>query len=53
VAATGRAVTSIDDLFDVLQAARGGSIDLNVVRGADERTIQVAFGDNSQPEEKA
>jgi serine protease Do len=53
VAATGRAVTSVDDLFDVLQAARGGSVDLNVVRGTDERTIQVTFGDNSQPEASA
>ncbi len=53
VAATGRPVTSIDDLFDVLQAARGGSVDLNVVRGTDERTIQVAFGDNGQPEANA
>jgi serine protease Do len=52
MAAAGRAVTTTDELFDVLQAARG-SVELNVVRGTDERTIQVAFSDNGQPEEKA
>src|SRR6266542_3031695 len=53
VAATGRPVTTIDDLFDALQAARGGAVELNVVRGTDERTIQVALGENGQPDQEA
>jgi serine protease Do len=53
VAAAGRPVTTTDDLFDALQAARGGTIELNIVRGTDERTIQVAFGDNGQPGQEA
>jgi serine protease Do len=45
VAAAGRPVRDPDDLFDALQAsATGGTIQLNVVRGADERTIEVRFG---------
>ncbi len=44
VTAAGQAVTSIDDLFGALEAAQGGSLELSVVRGTEERTIQVAFG---------
>jgi len=47
VAAAGQPVTTPDDLFDALQAAGGGSIELKIVRGTDERTIQVAFTENS------
>jgi serine protease Do len=43
VAAAGRPVRTPDDLFDALAAARGGTLELNVVRGADERTLQVTF----------
>ena len=46
-------MTTTDDLFDALQAARGGTIELNIVRGTDERTIQVAFGNNGQPGQEA
>ena len=53
VAAAGRPVTTIDDLFDALQAARGGAVELNVVRGTDERTIQVMPGENGQPDQEA
>ena len=53
VAAAGRPVTTIDDLFDALQAASGGAVELNVVRGTDERTIQVALGENGQPDQEA
>ena len=53
VAAAGRPVTTIDDLFDALQAARGSAVELNVVRGTDERTIQVALGENGQPDQEA
>src|SRR6266571_8266232 len=52
VAATGRPVHTVDDLFDALQAARG-TIELNVVRGTGERTIQVVFGENAQPGQEA
>jgi serine protease Do len=43
VSAAGQPVGSIDDLFDTLQAARGGTLELGVVRGADERTVPVVF----------
>jgi S1-C subfamily serine protease len=48
VAAAGRPVSSPDDLFDALAAARGGSLELRVVRGTDERTLQVTFTDPDQ-----
>jgi serine protease Do len=53
VAAGGRPVRTTDDLFDALQAAGGGSIELNIVRGTEERTVQVVFGENGQPESNA
>src|ERR1700761_2966929 len=37
VAASGHPVRTPDDLFDALQAARGGTIELNIIRGTDER----------------
>jgi S1-C subfamily serine protease len=44
VSASGQPVTDPDDLFDVLQAAaQAGTIQLSVVRGTDERTIEVTF----------
>jgi serine protease Do len=43
VAAAGQPVGSIDDLFDAIQSARGGTLELSVVRGTDERTVQVVF----------
>jgi serine protease Do len=45
VAAAGQPIRTPDDLFDALQAAQGGAIALNILRGTDERTIQVNFGD--------
>ena len=50
VAAAGHQVRTPDDLFDALQAARGGTIELNIIRGTDERTIQVTLGDGGQPD---
>jgi serine protease Do len=44
VAVGGTPVRSIDDLFDALQAAGEGTVELGVVRGTEERTIQVALG---------
>jgi serine protease Do len=46
VAAAGHPTRTPDDLFDALQDARGGTIELNIIRGTDERTIQVTFGDH-------
>jgi len=43
-AAAGRPVRDPDDLFDVLQAVGpGGTIQLTVLRGTDERTIEVSL----------
>ena len=50
VAAAGQPVSAPDDLFDALAAARGGSLELRVVRGTEERTLQVTFTD---PDQKA
>jgi serine protease Do len=47
VAAAGQPVRTPDDLFDALQAAQGGTISLNVIRGTDERTIEVTLGEQS------
>ncbi len=44
VAAGGQPARTIDDLFDALQAAGSGTIELNLVRGAEERTVQVVLG---------
>jgi serine protease Do len=41
--AGGNSVSSPDDLFEALAAARGGTLELRVVRGAEERTIQVTL----------
>jgi len=40
---TGRADHDVDDLFGALQGAQGGTLELRVVRGSDERTVQVVF----------
>ena len=53
VAAAGHPVRTPDDLFDALQAAQGGTIELTIVRGTDERAIQVAFGGDRQPDQEA
>jgi serine protease Do len=44
VTAGGRPVTGADDLFAALEAAAGGTIEFRVVRGTDERTLQVVLG---------
>jgi serine protease Do len=45
VAAAGQPVRTPDDLFDALKAAaQGGTIELRLIRGTDERTIQVTLG---------
>jgi serine protease Do len=53
VAAAGQPARTPDDLFDALQAAGGGgTIELTIVRGTDERVIQVAFGGSGQPDQE-
>ena len=38
---------------DALQAAQGGSIQLTIVRGTDERTIDVPLAPDRQPGQEA
>ena len=52
VAAADQPVRTVDDLSGALQTA-GDTIELNVLRGTDERSIQVALGQNGQPEGEA
>jgi serine protease Do len=47
VAVGGQPVRTVDDLYDALQAAGTGTIELSLVRGTEERTVQVALGDAS------
>jgi S1-C subfamily serine protease len=49
-AAAGHPVNTPDDLFDALQAARGGTIELTIVHGTDQRAVQVTLGDHDQPD---
>ncbi|MGH3397261.1 MAG: S1C family serine protease [Streptosporangiaceae bacterium] len=43
VTVAGQPVRSVDDLLDAVQAASGGTIELGLVRGAEERTVQVSL----------
>jgi serine protease Do len=52
VAAAGQPVGTPDDLFDALQAARSSTIELGIIRGTDERVIQVSFAETSQPDQE-
>ena len=52
-AAAGHPVRTPDDLFDALQAAGGGIIELTIIRGTDEQTIQVTLEDHGQPDNQA
>ena len=53
VAAAGHPVRTPDDLFDALPAAQGGTIELTIIRGTGEQTIQVTFGGHGQPGSRA
>jgi S1-C subfamily serine protease len=44
VQAGGQAVGDVDDLFEALDTAQDGAIELTILRGAEERTVRVAFG---------
>ncbi len=52
LAAAGQPVRTVDDLTGALQAA-DDTIELNVLRGTDERSIQVTLSQNGQPEGEA
>jgi S1-C subfamily serine protease len=43
--AAGQQVGGTDDLFRALETATGGVIELVILRGADERTVEVQLGD--------
>jgi S1-C subfamily serine protease len=44
VAAGGKSIASLDDLYDALETARESeSLELEIVRGTEEQSIQVAF----------
>ena len=45
VAAGGHPIHGIDDLFERLDAAADGALELTVIRGAEQRTVTVALGD--------
>ncbi|HSH21430.1 MAG TPA: trypsin-like peptidase domain-containing protein [Candidatus Caenarcaniphilales bacterium] len=52
VEAGGRPLHDADDLYEVLGGVpAGGSLTLRVVRGAEERTVEVAFGEGPSAEE--
>jgi serine protease Do len=54
VAAAGQPTRTVDDLAGALRsAASAGSIELTVLRGTDERTVQVTFGPDGQPATEA
>ena len=43
----GQPVRTVDDLLDAVQTATGATIELGVVRGAEERTVQVSLADET------
>ena len=52
VAAASRPVRGIDELFDALEVATDGQIDLAIVRGAEERTVRVILGEAAARDEQ-
>jgi serine protease Do len=54
VAIAGQAVSGIDDLSGALRAAgRGGTVELTVLRGAEERSVHVVLGQGGEPAAEA
>jgi serine protease Do len=54
VAAAGQPTHTVDDLAGVLRAAApGGTVELTVLRGTDERTVQVTLGQDGEPAAEA
>jgi serine protease Do len=50
VAAAGQDVDGVDSLYAALDAAAGGTLDIVVLRGTDEREVSVAFDDGPSEE---
>ena len=49
VAVAGQSVSGVDDLFAALRAAgTGGSLELTVLRGTEERSVHVVLGESGQ-----
>jgi len=54
VAAAGQPVRTADDLFAALRtAAPGGTMEMTVLRGTEERSVHVVFGNEGQPATEA
>jgi serine protease Do len=54
VAAAGQPIRTADDLFGALRAAApGGTLELTILRGTDERTVPVTLGQDAQPDAEA
>jgi len=54
VAVGGQTVSSVDDLSGALRAAAaGGTVDLTVLRGTEERAVHVVFGQGGEPATEA
>jgi serine protease Do len=54
VAAAGQPVRTADDLFAALRtAAPGGTLEMTVLRGTEERSVHVVFGNEGQPATEA
>jgi serine protease Do len=54
VAVAGQPIQSIDDLSGALRAAApGGSLEMTVLRGTEERSVHVVFGEHGQPAAEA
>jgi S1-C subfamily serine protease len=47
VQAAGRPVSGADDLYQALDSAADGEIELGLLRGADDRTVHVRLGGRS------
>jgi len=54
VGAAGQPIRTVDDLFGALRAAAaGGSLELTVLRGTEERAVHVVFGQSGEPATEA
>jgi serine protease Do len=54
VAAGGRAIVEPDDVYDALgTASANGTLEVKLVRGAEELTVEARFGDAAQPDSSA
>jgi serine protease Do len=54
IAAAGQPIRTADDLFAALRAAAsGGTVDLTVLRGTEERSVHVVLGETGQPATEA